>query len=704
MYPLGEAKQVYKGRILITTYGTKSAYATGKVTMICMAKDTKYLQKSAYLTAVARATKAAAAYYGSDKQDMDDATYDSLLRSITSTEAAHPEWRENNLTRSVAGGVMLGGSVVHDSAMLSLENAMDDGELKEWYDRLVGAVGKTKLCVEPKLDGLAVSARYKLGVLVMVSTRGDGRTGEDVMAQARRAKGLPGKVARMEEFEVRGEIYMSDDDFAAANDLREQNGKETFKNPRNAAAGVLRNIHDPAAYPLSFAAYDEPGCLEHGEAMGVLGDLGFSCARERAGLTDATYSEYKPLRDCIEALGKRRGNLGFAIDGAVVKVSDAKIRHVAGATAKAPRWAVAYKYPADTRTSIVLDIVVQVGRTGVLTPVAELEPVDVGGVTVRRATLSNPSEVARKDVRVGDTVWVRRAGEVIPEIISVDIEKRPKKSKAWKPPTKCPRCSGRIDTSSKRWRCTSSGCGLPEAVAFFVGREGMDIDGLGKWLIKVLVADGSIGALEDVYRLDESNLEGKAAAEPFVNKGGKHIEPKISKEAAQKLIRAIQSSKTRELGAVICGLGIGTVGRQLARELAGEYLSLDALTGANEESLAALDGIGGVRAGAIVADVELMRGTIEALVEMGIGTGTKTGRAKSGIFTNKTIVITGSIPGYERREAEAAAEKLGAKVSGSVSAKTDILIHGEGTGSKLTKARALGVETMDAAKFLDLLK
>lgn len=232
----------------------------------------------------------------------------------------------------------------------------------------------------------------------------------------------------------------------------------------------------------------------------------------------------------------------------------------------------------------------------------------------------------------------------------------------------------------------------------------MDIDGLGKWLIKVLVADGSIGALEDVYRLDESNLEGKAAAEPFVNKGGKHIEPKISKEAAQKLSRAIQSSKTRELGAVICGLGIGTVGRKLARELAGEYLSLDALTGANEESLAALDGIGRVRAGAIVADVELMRGTIEALVEMGIGTGTKTGRAKSGIFTNKTIVITGSIPGYERREAEAAAEKLGAKVSGSVSAKTDILIHGEGTGSKLTKARALGVETMDAAKFLDLLK
>lgn len=663
-----------------------------------------YLQKREYLAAVVQATKAAEAYYGSDRLEMDDATYDALLRSIAATEAAHPEWRVNELTGAVAGGVLKAGEIVHRSAMLSLENAMDEGELRQWYDRLVGLVGKTKLCVEPKLDGLAVSARYERGVLVQVATRGDGRTGEEVTAQARRAVGLPGKVARKDDFEVRGEIYMSDEDFLVANSLREKNGKETFKNPRNAAAGVLRNIHDATAYPLSFAAYDEPGAEEHDEAMTELAKLGFACARERAGLGEATVHEYEPLRACIEALGKRRGELGFAIDGAVVKVSAGDIRREAGTTAKAPRWAVAYKYPADARTTVVRDIVVQVGRTGVLTPVAELEPVEVGGVTVRRTTLSNPSEVARKDVRVGDTVWVRRAGEVIPEIVSVELGKRPKKSKAWKPPTKCPRCAGGIDTSSKRWRCVADGCGLPEAVAFFAGREGMDIDGLGKWLIKVLIEDGSIQALEDVYHLDESDLEGKAAAEPFINKSGKLIEPKISKDAAQKLIEAIEHSKTRELGAVICALGIGMVGRKLAGELAKAYQSLGALTGANEAALAELDGIGEVRAAQIVGDVESMRETIEALVETGIGTRAGTTRAGVGPLAGKTVVITGSIPGYERRGAEAAAEALGAKISGSVSAKTDLLIHGGAAGSKLTKAKALGVATMDADTFLAMLR
>jgi DNA ligase (NAD+) len=557
--------------------------------------------------------------------------------------------------------------------------------------------------VEPKLDGLAVSARYEQGILVLVATRGDGRTGEDVTEQARRAKGLPGKVARKEDFEVRGEIYMSDENFAGANALREANKKETFKNPRNAAAGVLRNIHDTTEYPLSFAAYDEPGAAEHDEAMNKLAELGFACAREQAGLGGATYSTYEPLRECIEALGKRRGALGFAIDGAVVKVSKASIRRKAGETAKAPRWAVAYKYPADARTTVVRDIIVQVGRTGVLTPVAELDPVEVGGVTVRRTTLSNPSEVARKDVRIGDTVWVRRAGEVIPEIVSVELGKRPKGAKAWKPPTKCPRCAGTIDTSSKRWRCTSEGCGLPEAVAFFAGREGMDIDGLGKWLIKVLVEDGSIKAVEDVYWLKAGDLEGKPAAEPFLNKSGKMVEPKISKDAAAKLIGAIEASKSRELGAVICALGIGMIGRKLAGTLAAAYGKLDALKDVDGETLAALDGIGEIRAAQIVADVETMRETIEALVAIGIGTRTGATRASTGPLAGKTVVITGSIPGYERRGAEAAAMGLGAKISGSVSAKTDLLIHGEFAGSKLAKAKSLGVETMDAESFLALL-
>jgi len=668
-------------------------------------REETYPTKAEYDQAVGRAWRAAEAYYQSDRLEMDDAEYDQLLRKIAATEKKHPQWRETKLTTEVAGGAAKAGEVVHTTAMLSLENAMDERELKNWYGRLLAALGEVELCVEPKLDGLAVSARYERGSLVQVATRGDGRSGEDVSAQAKRAVGLPENVSRKDIFEVRGEIYMSDADFKKANEMRENIGKETFKNPRNAAAGVLRNIHDDIEYPLHFAAYDEPGALIHDEAMRKLAKMGFACARELAGLRDERYTKLEELTACIEDLGRRRGELGFAIDGAVVKVAHAHQRAKAGSTAKAPRWAVAYKYPADARTTKVRDIVVQVGRTGVLTPVAELEPVEVGGVTVRRCTLSNPGEVARKDVRVGDTVWVRRAGEVIPEIVSVETSKRPKGAKPWKPPTNCPRCKGGIDTSSKRWRCTEDDCGLPEAVAFFAGREGMDIDGLGKWLIGVLIEDGSIKNLHDVYKLTVEDLQGKASAEAFYNKGGKLIEPKISTEAAKKLVDTIEKTKQRELGSVICALGIGMVGRKLAENLAQTYGSLEDLLEAKEEELLNIEGIGERRAAQIVSDAAEMRETIEELVAMGIGgRATKKTAGGVGVLAGKTVVITGSIPGYDRRGAEKAAAGLGGKIVGSVSRNTDLVIFGEGAGSKLAKAEELGIETMDAESFTRLLK
>lgn len=668
-------------------------------------KHAPYRTKAEYLEALVEVEKAARAYYDSDVLHMDDASYDEMLRRLEASEAQHPEWRRSLATSAVGAGVASGGEVVHSAAMLSLENAMGEEELGAWFARLFELVGEVETCIEPKLDGLAVSARYEDGKLVQVATRGDGRSGEDVTFQAARAKGLPGAVKSRGVMEVRGEIYMSDKDFAEANELREDAGKETFKNPRNAAAGVLRLIHDKTKYPLSFAAYDKVGATEHDEAMKELEKLGFATARRAAGIKKNRYKGYDQVVAVIRELGNRRSKLGFAIDGAVVKVAESSIRTTAGSTAKAPRWAIAYKYPADARQTKVLSIVVQVGRTGVLTPVAELEPVEVGGVSVRRTTLSNPSEVARKDVRVGDTVWVRRAGEVIPEIVSVELSKRPVDATPWAPPGSCPRCASSIDTSSKRWRCTNRECGLPEAIKFFAGRDGMDIDGLGKWLIGVLVEDGCVKRVEDLYDLEAGDLVGKSAAEPFVNQNGRRIEPKISQEAAEKLIASIERSKSRKVESVICALGIGMVGRKLAINLTGKYATLRDLLSVSGEDLAEIEGIGEIRAAQIVEDVAEMRETIESLIRHGVGTkAAAVAKGAGGVLAGKKVVVTGSIPGYSRTGAEEAATGLGAKVSGSVSKNTDLVIHGEGAGSKLETARKLGVETMSADRFLELLE
>ncbi len=669
-------------------------------------KYAPYRSKNQYLETVAKVEAAAKAYYDSDTLLMDDATYDEMLRRLEATEQVNPSWKASEVTGRVAGGVAAGGEVVHSKAMLSLENAMGVEELEAWFERLTGLCGEVEVCLEPKLDGLAVSALYVDGALTRVATRGDGRSGEDVTSQARRAAGLPTSIQHRGVLEVRGEIYMSDEDFEQANELREAGGRETFKNPRNAAAGVLRLLHDTTNYPLSFAAYDRLGAAAHDRAMKELEQLGFNSARAAAGITQGRYIGYQAVAGEIERLGKRRSGLGFAIDGAVVKVAEATVREQAGETAKAPRWAIAYKYPADARQTEVVGIVVQVGRTGVLTPVAELKPVEVGGVSVRRTTLSNPSEVARKDVRVGDTVWVRRAGEVIPEIVSVDLSRRPANTTAWQPPTACPRCAGAIDTSSKRWKCMNRRCGLPEAVRFFAGREGMDIDGLGKWLIGVLIEDGCVQNVEDLYAIGAQDLVGKSAAEPFVNKSGKTIEPKISAEAAEKLVNSIQTSKLRRTESVICALGIGMVGRKLAANLAARFGTLEKLCAASEVELAEIEGIGAVRAAQIVEDLEELDSTIQALVAYGIGTtetSRETVRSGGGKLDGKKVVITGSIEGYSREQAEAAAERLGAKVSGSVSKNTDILIYGEKAGSKLEQARKLKIETMEAAEFLKLL-
>lgn len=669
-----------------------------------MKNESPYATKKAYVEAVASARSAAEAYYNTDQLKMDDAAYDRLVRRIEATEALHPAWVEGGFdTGAVAGGVAVGGEVAHSVAMLSLENAMNDDELVAWFERYERLVGDAAVCVEPKLDGLAISARYEAGRLVLVATRGDGVRGEDVTERVREVRGLPFMLRKKLDLEVRGEIYMSDADFAAANEIRRERGKDAFKNPRNAAAGVLRAKDGDERYPLSFAGYDVVGHTSHDVAMQLLEDLGFDTARVAAGIGAARYTERSAVLAAIADLGSRRGGLGFAIDGAVVKAADRATRDIAGATAKAPRWAVAYKYPADACTTLVLGITVQVGRTGVLTPVAELDPVDVGGTTIKRATLSNPGEVARKDVRVGDVVWIRRAGEVIPEIVAVDMTQRVEGSSAWVPPTACPRCDGSIDTSSKRWRCVNRACGLPEAIEFFAGREGMDIDGLGEWLVSVLVERDIVSDVADIYDLTVEDLEGLPSARPRES-GDKIIAPKMSRANAEKLVAAISGSKTRTTADAICALGIGMVGKKLARNLTSVYSTLEALRSADVASLSAIEGIGTVRADRIVADLSEFDATIERLIRHGIGVvSAEVSAVAVGPLSGKTVVVTGAVPGYDRQSAQAAAESLGAKVVSSVSSKTDLVIAGEGAGSKRTKAESLGIEIMEAERFVALL-
>jgi DNA ligase (NAD+) len=658
-----------------------------------MAHHLPYPTENEYLDAVERAGSAAAKYYDTDELELDDAVYDELIARIAASETLHPAWRRGELTTSVAGGASSGGDITHDTPMLSLENAMDLDELDAWWARFDTLSGTADVCVEPKLDGLAISAKYRDGELVLLATRGDGVSGEEVTAKAAMVSGLPSRISDRATIEVRGEIYMTDSDFAAANLERERIGKKLFVNPRNAAAGALRNQNLAERYPLSFAAYDLVGGEAHDGAMDQLEGLGFTTARRVAGIDTPRLSGLDAVRAVIEGLGTRRATLGFAIDGAVVKAAECDVRDRLGKTAKAPRWAIAYKYPADARITVVRDIVLQVGRTGVITPVAELEPVFVGGTTISRATLSNPSEVARKDVRVGDSVWVRRAGEVIPEIVAVELSRRLATSAVWVPPTCCPRCSGSIDISSKRWRCEDRSCGNAEAITFFASRKAMDIDGLGELVVARLLEAKLVATPSDLYTLTVSDVAGLE---------------RMGETSAQNLVDAIEASKQRPLGAVICSLGIAMVGSRLGKELSRHYPTLGDLLNVDETTLSGIDGIGAVRAARIVADVEELADEIRALVAHGVGVSapsadTTAAEAGTGALSGKTVVITGSIPGFTRTGAEAAAERLGAKIAGSVSKNTDLLIYGEKAGSKLAQAEKLGVATMGGESFTQLV-
>ncbi|RZO85611.1 MAG: NAD-dependent DNA ligase LigA [Oceanococcus sp.] len=649
-------------------------------------------------------------YYVLDDPQLDDANYDALRRELEQLEARYPELRtaDSPTQRVGAPPDNAFAAVVHRQPMLSLANCFSDDELDDFLERVRKAMGTLPLFgAEPKFDGLAVSLVYEEGVLVSGATRGDGREGEDVTANLRTVGSVPLRLqgAAPPVLEVRGEVVMPRSGFAELNSRLEAQGEKTYVNPRNAAAGALRQLNPQvtAQRPLKFFAYavgDSQGVFEgeHGlkrnnQVMAALAEWGFVVTQLRQDCADRD-----ALLAYYQRIGELRDSLDFDIDGVVYKVDDLAVRDELGQVARAPRWAIAHKFPAEEATTRLRAVEFQVGRTGALTPVARLEPVFVGGVTVSNATLHNMDEVARKDVRVGDTVVVRRAGDVIPEVARVVLDKRPDDAATIELPQACPVCDSpvtRIEGEAVA-RCTGSlSCDaqLRESLKHFASRRAMDIEGLGDKLIDQMAELGLLKSPADIYRLSEEQV---AAL------------PRMAEKSASNLIAAIRRSAQTSFARFLFALGIRDVGEVTAAQLAEDFAELPALMAADLERLQQVPDVGTVVAGRIrdFFDDEHNRAIITRLVDpddCAIHWPTPQKPASGGPLDGQQFVITGTLEGMSRDQAKARIIAAGGKVSGSLSGKTDFLLAGEKAGSKLAKAQKLGVPVLDLAAFEKML-
>jgi DNA ligase (NAD+) len=643
--------------------------------------------------AVEHARSAAAAYYDTDTQVMSDADYDAIIDRIEATVAIHPEWDDAGLLDSVAGGQSAGGDVTHPVPMLSLAKAKELEDVESFLATVNGVV-----VVEPKYDGLAVRAVYEGGRLVLVATRGDGTTGENVTAQAKSIQGLPAVLASAVDVEVRGEVYMTDADFEVANSNRVASGKPAFVNPRNATAGVLRKSDIEYHAPMSFGLYDvigdgfssEDSYLARVAQARALG-IGNSVAIESVSADNG-----QGVRDIIAAIGERRATLGFPIDGAVVKADSMIERARLGAISRTPKWAVAYKYAADVTTTVLKDIEIAVGRTGRISLRAVLEPVFVGGTTITYATMHNPKFVTDADFRLGDTVYVYRAGDVIPRVNAVDFSKRPDSAVRWVAPEGCPDCGEAWDKSSLLWRCQTPECSTVGRIEYAASRDVLDIEGLSSAMATALVETGRVNDIADLFTLNVADI----AALP-VGDGSRLVGEKV----AEKIIDGIQKAKGQSLARVITALGIRKTGRTMGRRLAAHFNSLKALRAASIADLTAVEGIGSEKAAYIHAGLASMSDVMDRLEGFGV---TVSQDAPAAVSTSALplaglkVVVTGSVPGLSRGEANEAVEALGGASTGSVSKSTDLVVVGDGAGSKAEKAEALGVKIMSAEDFAAL--
>lgn len=665
-------------------------------------------------------------YYALDAPTISDAAFDSLMRELREIEAAHPELVTASSPTQRVGGYVgeQFAPVVHERRMYSLDNAMDLDELDEWMDRTAEACGGSlpPLCCELKIDGSSIALTYEDGVLVRAATRGDGTTGEDVTVNMRTVRDVPlrlreaarGTIAPgVETLELRGEVYMPKKSFEALNAAAEEEGRAPFANPRNAAAGSLRQ-KDPAVTKMRdlstfMYAIADDGALEvegQWELLQWLRKAGFHVNPDVRLCTTA--EEVRGFcRECLE----RRESLPYEIDGVVVKVNDFARQRAMGFTARAPRWAIAFKFPPEEKTTLLRDITVQVGRTGALTPVAELVPVVVAGSTVARATLHNLDEVHRKDVRVGDTVIVRKAGDVIPEVLGPVLSLRSPEARIWEMPSVCPSCGSPVvrDPGEVAFRCISIDCPAQalERLLHWASRGALDIDGMGEEIVSRLVESGRVADVADYYSLSEEELASldmgrvKADGEPV----------RLGHTVAKKLVAAIEASKGRTFARVLFGLGIRHVGKTTAEAIAAAYPSMDALSTAGEDELAGIYGVGPKVAHGMwlffrtpdnVSVIERLRAAGVTMADEAVAVGEEVPQVLAGL----TFVLTGTLThsGMTRDEAGARLKAMGAKVSGSVSKKTSFVVAGENAGSKYDKAVALGVPVLDEAQLLNLLE
>jgi DNA ligase (NAD+) len=644
-------------------------------------------------------------YYVEARPEISDAEYDALVRELAALEAEHPELiTPDSPTQRVAGApIDLFRPVAHRTPMLSLDNATTPEQLREFgarLARLAPGAQLTYVC-EPKIDGLSIALSYERGRFVRGATRGDGRVGEDVTANLRTIRSIPvtlrGPLARAPELEVRGEVYMPRADFARLNRNLEEAGEGVFANPRNAAAGAVRQ-KDPritARRPLDIFVYH----LNQAEALGFASHWEATQALRAAGFKTNPRAE---RADTLEAVGaycqrleSERDQLGYDADGAVVKVDSLEQQRRLGSTTHHPRWAIAFKFAARQATTTIEAIEVGVGKTGILTPVAKLAPVELAGVTIRNVSLHNEDEIRRKDVRVGDTVLIERAGDVIPYVVQVVASKRPPDSEPFSFPGACPACGATAvrPEGEAYWRCMNAACPaqLKERLRHFASRRAMDIEGLGEAAVDQLVDTGLVKDFADLYHLTAEQIAG---LERFADK------------SAKNLIEAIAASRDRGLGRLLNALGIRLVGERVAQLLAARFGALDRLAAAPVDALAEVHGIGAEIARSVAAFFAdpANRRLMDRLAAAGVVTREEGAADGPGPLTGKSFVLTGTLAALSRDQAKDLILRLGGRVTGSVSKKTDFVVVGEEPGSKADDARRLGVAILDEAGFLALTR
>ncbi len=650
-------------------------------------------------------------YYLEARPEISDFEYDRLMRELLDLEGQFPDLVTPDSPSRRVGGAPLAEfeTVTHRAQMFSLDNTYSLDELREFDERVKKFLGKDGIeyFVEEKIDGVSISLTYENGVLTLGATRGDGKRGDDVTANIRTIGCIPLKIPvsgkeRLSKIpkliEIRGEAYLSHEVFEAINREREKNGEELFANPRNACAGTLKLLDPKIVASRKLKAFVHGvGAVEGGSLPGSQAEI-FEYFKRLGFKTIEHFSVCSSIEEVgsfIEAFRDKRESLDYDIDGMVVKVNPVIAQRALGHTTKAPRWMIAYKYPAERAETVLEDIKIQVGRTGILTPVAILKPVRLSGTTVSRASLHNQDEIERLDARIGDHVLVEKSGEIIPKVIEVLKDKRVKKLGKFAYPGSCPVCSGPVERLGEEVavRCLNASCPaqLKGRIRHFASRDAMDIEGLGAAWVEQFVDKGMIADLADIYSL---NFDQVAALE------------RMGKKSTENLLKGIEESKNRSLNRLIFGLGIFDVGEHSAHILAQRFRDLDRLADADEETLQSVREVGPVTAHSVVRffKQESTRKTVEKLRRAGVKFDRVEEVKRATAFSGKTFVITGTLEKYERAEAEVLIRSFGGHPSGSVSKKTDFLIAGENAGSKLEKARELGVKILDEAAFLKMLK